>query len=167
MTALLHLAAIAAALAIQTTLASQLPETAQLDVVLILVVYVALTSGPTTGVVVGTVAGLVQDALSTGIMGIGALAKTLVGFAAGRLGTQFIVTAALPRFLVFLGASLLHAALFMGLYTVLGLRSFEAPYGAVAGQAVGNAVVGVVAFQLIEALPGVLARRRLRARARR
>lgn len=167
MRALLHVAAIAAALAIQTTLASQLPETAQLDLVLILVVYVALTAGPTTGVVVGTVAGLIQDALSSGVMGIGALAKTLVGFAAGRLGTQFIVTAALPRFLVFLGASLLHAALFMGLYTVLGLRSFEAPYGAVAGQAVGNAVVGVVAFQLIEALPGIRARRRLRARVRR
>jgi rod shape-determining protein MreD len=119
-----------------------------------------LTAGPTTGVVAGTVAGLIQDALSSGVMGIGALAKTIVGFAAGRVGTQFIVTAPLPRFVVFIGASILHAAIFMGLYVLLGLRQFPSPWPAVAGQAVGNAVVGVVGFQVLEWLPGFLQRRR-------
>ena len=32
-----------------------------------------------------------QDVLSADIVGIGGLAKTLVGFAAGVLGTQFVV----------------------------------------------------------------------------
>jgi rod shape-determining protein MreD len=155
------LAALAAALALQTTLTTYVRETATLDFVLIAVVYLSLTSGPTTGVVAGSVAGLIQDALSSGIMGIGALAKTLVGFAAGRLGTQFIVTAPLPRFVVFVGASVLHAAVFMGLYVLLGLREFPAPYAGVAGQAIGNAVVGVVGFQVLEWLPGFLARRRM------
>lgn len=161
------LAALAAALALQTTLTTYVRETATLDFVLIVVVYLSLTSGPTTGVVAGSLAGLVQDALSSGIMGIGALAKTLVGFAAGRVGTQFIVTAPLPRFVVFIGASVLHAAVFMGLYGLLGLREFPAPYAGVAGQAVGNAVVGVVGFQVLEWLPGFLARRRLRRPVRR
>jgi rod shape-determining protein MreD len=155
------LAALAAALALQTTLTTYVRETATLDFVLIAVVYLSLTSGPTTGVVAGSVAGLIQDALSSGIMGIGALAKTLVGFVAGRLGTQFIVTAPLPRFVVFVGASVLHAAVFMGLYVLLGLREFPAPYTGVAGQAIGNAVVGVVGFQVLEWLPGFLARRRM------
>jgi rod shape-determining protein MreD len=135
--------------------------------VLIAVVYAALTSGPTTGVVMGSVAGLIQDALSSGVMGIGALAKTVVGFAAGRVGTQFIVTAPLPRFVVFIGASLLHAAVFMGLYVLLGLREFPAPYTGVVWQAIGNALVGVVGFQVLEWLPGFRARRRLDRPARR
>jgi rod shape-determining protein MreD len=154
------LAILAIALALQTTLTAYVRETATLDFVLIVVVYLSLTAGPTTGVVAGTVAGLIQDALSSGVMGIGALAKTIVGFAAGRVGTQFIVTAPLPRFVVFIGASILHAAIFMGLYVLLGLRQFPSPWPAVAGQAVGNAVVGVVGFQVLEWLPGFLQRRR-------
>ena len=81
-----------------------------------------------TGLLAGTVAGLIQDALSSGILGIGGLAKTIVGFLSGVLGTQFIVTAPLPRFLLLLLATALHAAIFMGLYTLLNLRQFPAPY---------------------------------------
>ena len=127
---------------------------------LIVVVYVAIKSGPVTGLLAGTVAGLIQDALSSGILGIGGLAKTIVGFLSGLLGTQFIVTAPLPRFLLLLLATALHAAIFMGLYTLLNLRQFPAPYPSIVGQAFGNAFVGVVAFQMIEWFPGFVDRRR-------
>jgi rod shape-determining protein MreD len=153
-------AAVAVALALQMTLARYVRGTAAPDLVLVAVVYVALSSGPVTGLLTGTFAGLLQDALATGVIGIGGLAKTLVGFLAGIIGTQFIVAQPLPRFFVFFGATLLHAVVFMGLYTVLGLRHFGAPYAAVAGQAAGNAAIGVVAFQLVELLPGAVERRR-------
>ena len=152
--------AVAAALALQTTLARYVRGTVALDLVLVVVVYVALTSGPVAGLLTGTFAGLIQDALATGVIGIGGLAKTLVGFLAGIIGTQFIVAQPLPRFFVFFGATLLHATVFIGLYTLLDLRHFGAPYAAVAGQAAGNAAVGVVAFQLVELLPGAVERRR-------
>ncbi|PYR27610.1 MAG: rod shape-determining protein MreD, partial [Acidobacteria bacterium] len=84
--------AVALALAIQTTLARFLVHgVVALDFVLVVVVYVGLTSGPASGMLTGTVAGLVQDALSTGVIGIGGLAKTIVGFLGGIIGTQFIV----------------------------------------------------------------------------
>ena len=154
-------AALAAAVVLQTTLAGYFaPGALAVDLVLVVVVYVALTSGPVAGLLAGTVGGLVQDALSSGILGMGGLTKTLVGFAAGRFGTQFIVTAMVPRFLVFAAASAAHAALFMGAYTLLGLRSFPNPYAAVAMQAVGNGVLGVVGFQVAEWLPRMLERRR-------
>lgn len=157
------LAAIAAALALQTTLASLVIRgTAALDLVLIVVVYLALTSGPITGLLLGSAAGLIQDSLSSGIIGIGGLAKTIVGFVAGMLGTQFILTAPLSRFVVFVMATLLHATVFMGLYTLLDLRQFDAPYTAVFTQAVGNGFLGVVAAQVVELLPGLRARRRAR-----
>lgn len=155
--------AIALALALQTTLARfVVGGSAALDLVLVVVVYVALTSGPTTGMLAGTLAGITQDALSSGVIGIGGLAKSIVGFAAGVIGQQFIVTAALPRFVMFLGATVAHAAVFMGLYVLLELRSFPAPWTAIASQALANATVGMIAFTVIESLPGFVERRRSR-----
>jgi rod shape-determining protein MreD len=154
--------AIALALALQTTLARFVVRgTVAVDLVLVVVVYVALTSGPVTGMLTGTVAGLIQDALASGVIGIGGLAKTVVGFLAGIIGTQFIVAQPVPRFVVFVGATALHALIFMGLYALLDLRHFGTPYAAVGGQAVGNAIVGVLAFQLVELLPGAVERRRM------
>ena len=163
MKVLAAIAAIAAALALQTTLAGLVIRgTAALDLVLIVVVYISLMSGPVTGVLVGTLAGLIQDSLSFSVLGIGGLAKTVVGFTAGLLGTQFIITAPLPRFVVFVLATILHAAVFMGLYSLLELRQFSTPYSAVLSQAVGNGFVGVVGAQIVEVLPGLRERRRAR-----
>ena len=107
------LAAIVLSIAVQTTLARYIfrDSSTAIDLVLIVVVYIAIKSGPVTGLLAGTVAGLVQDALSSGILGIGGLAKTIVGFLSGLLGTQFIVTAPLPRFLLLVLATALHAAI--------------------------------------------------------
>ena len=154
-------AAILVALVLQTTLAGLVIRgTAALDLVLIVVVYIALKAGPVPGVVAGTVAGLIQDALSNPILGIGGLAKTIVGFLAGELGTQFILTGPLPRLVMLVMATVLHTAIFMGLYVLMDLRQFPNPVPSVIGQALGNGFVGVVTFQLIEWLPGFVDRRR-------
>jgi len=64
--------------------------------------------------------------------------------------------------------TVLHALVYIGLYVLLDLRHFDAPYAGVAGQAVANAAVGVIAFQLTELLPGAVERRRTaRGRLRR
>jgi rod shape-determining protein MreD len=163
MKALAIFLAIALALALQTTLTRfVVGGTVALDLVLVVVVYVALTIGPVPGMLAGSVAGIIQDALGTGVIGIGGLAKSIVGFAAGVIGQQFIVTAALPRFVMFVAATAAHAAVFIGLYVLLELREFPAPFAAVASQALANAVVGMIAFTIIEALPGFVERRRAR-----
>ena len=59
-------------------------DMAVVDLVLVAVVYVALVHGAAAGILAGTFGGLVQDAVSSGILGIGGLAKTLVGFTVGR-----------------------------------------------------------------------------------
>ena len=155
--------AIVLALALQTTVARfVIRGIVALDLVLVVVVYVALNAGPVTGLLSGTLAGLVQDTLAgSGIIGIGGLAKTIVGFLTGIVGTQFIVVQPLPRFVVFFSATLLHALIFFGLYVLLDLRQFGTSYAAVTGQAIGNAVTGVLAFQLVELLPGAVERRRM------
>jgi rod shape-determining protein MreD len=107
---------------------------------------------------------LIQDTLSSGVVGIGGLAKTLVGFLVGAFGQQFIVTATLPRLVMFVAATALHAAVFMGLYVALGLRVFSSPWTAIGSQAAVNAVIGLISFAVIESLPGAIERRRGRRR---
>ena len=95
--------ALAVSLVLQTTLARFLVRgSIGVDLVLVAVTYLGLTSGPVVGLFAGTIGGLTQDALSTGIVGIGGLAKTIVGFIAGIIGTHFIVSGPIPRFVVFL-----------------------------------------------------------------
>jgi rod shape-determining protein MreD len=157
------LIAITLALAGQTTLTRFLVGgTVALDLVLVVVVYVALRTGPAVGMLTGSAAGIIQDALASGVIGVGGLAKSIVGFAVGVIGRQFIVTAAAPRFVTFLWATAVHAAVFMGLYVLLGLREFPSPWMGIASQAVGNGVVGMIASTLLEAIPGLVKRRRQR-----
>ena len=153
---------IALALLLQTTLMrSLIGGRFVVDLVLVAVVYASLAAGPVSGLMTGTIAGLIQDALSSGVIGVGGLSKSIVGFAAGVIGTQFIVAQSPSRFVVFFVATVVHALLFMGTYITLGLRTFESPYTAVLSEALANAVVGVVAFQLADLLPGAVERRRL------
>jgi rod shape-determining protein MreD len=159
------LIALALALALQTTLTRFLVDgTVALDLVLVVVVYVALTSGPVNGMLAGSFAGIVQDALSSGVIGVGGLAKSIVGFLVGAIGQQFIVTATLPRLVMFMAATAVHAVVFMGFYVLVGSRSFPSPWAAISSQALGNAAVGMVIFTIIESLPGVVERRRLSRR---
>lgn len=166
-----------AALALQTTLARFLIPGANLvDLVFVAVVYIALTGGPTAGLVAGALAGLAQDTLAnTGtsvistsagvatarsIIGIGGLAKTVIGFFTGIIGTQFIVARPLPRAVVFFTATVCHAIIFVGLYRVLDPGYAQTPYGTIFSQAGANALAGVLIFQVSEFLPGFLDRRR-------
>ena len=75
--------------------------------------------------------------------------------------TQFIVTHSVSRFVVFFFATVVNAVVFMGLHELLDLRHFGLPYGAVALQGLGNAVLGVLAFKVIELTPGAVERRRM------
>ncbi len=85
MKALGVLIAIALALALQTTLARfVVGGSTAVDLVLVAVVAVALTIGPVGGMLAGSAAGLIQDSLSSGVIGIGGLAKTIVGFLRAR-----------------------------------------------------------------------------------
>jgi rod shape-determining protein MreD len=161
--ALRVLAFIAVALVLQTTLARFLVRgSIGVDLVLVVVVYLSLRAGPTVGIVSGTVAGLAQDALTTGIVGIGSLGKTLVGFLAGTIGTAFIVAQPIPRFLVFFAATLIEMSLIIGFHAALDPGPPMAPVGAIVAQAFGNSLVGVVLFQLADSLPRIAERRRAR-----
>ena len=118
--------ALLVALALQSTLAGlRIGGTTAVNLVLVVVVYGALSFGATGGLVIGTMGGLIQDALAGGLIGIGGFAKTVVGFLVGWLGAQFIVTQPLPRFVMFVGATMVHEACTQLLYAVVEADGVE------------------------------------------
>lgn len=161
MKALRLCAVIAVALALQTTLARFLVRGAiGVDLGLVAVVYLSLTSGPRTGIVAGTVAGLAQDALTSGIVGIGGLAKALVGYLAGTFGSAFIVTRPLPRFVVFFVSTLVEMTVVTLFHLALDPGPPALNLGGIVAQSVGNAMVGIVVFQLAEVVPRAIEERK-------
>lgn len=157
------LAAMAVALTLQSTLAGvSLGGGASVNLVLVAVVYVALAFGAGVGLAAGAIGGLAQDALSGGIIGIGGFAKTLIGFMVGVLGAHFIVSQPLPRFIMFVGATIVHDLCFQALAALVASRPLRYQFTALFAQAALNAVIGIIAFQVIEAGPGLLQRRRMR-----
>lgn len=155
--------ALAVALVLQTTLAGMTVWGAGfVNLVLVAIVFVALVFGPTTGMLAGTAGGLVQDALAGGIIGIGGMSKTLVGFFVGVLGTQFIVSQMLPRFVMFVGATFVHDLCFQAVQALVEARPLSMQYRATLTQAAINGVVGLLVFYAIESGPGMVQRRRAR-----
>jgi rod shape-determining protein MreD len=153
----------AAALTLQSTLAGMSTGGgAAVNLVLVVVVYVALAFGPVMGLATGAIGGLVQDALSGGIIGIGGFSKTLIGFMVGVLGAQFIVSQPLPRLIMFVAATLVHDLCFQALAALVESRPLRLPLTTLLAQAALNGVIGIIAFQLVEAGPGLMQRRRMR-----
>ena len=155
------LLALIGALALQTTISGVTFGGARMvNLVVVAVIYLALQFGPVVGLFAGTIGGLAQDALVGGVIGIGGLSKTVIGFLAGLLGAQFIVAQTVPRFVMFVGATIVHELCFHGLYALVEARPFRVDYSAVGTQAFINALVGLLAFFVVERGPGLLQRRR-------
>jgi rod shape-determining protein MreD len=139
------------------------------DLVLVAVVAVGLLHGRVAGLLTGMGAAMLQDTLGGGMLGLSGLGKSVAGYLAGVAGTQFIVTQWMSRGLLFVGASLLNSACFIGLSVLLGLRRYANPLLEAGTQAAVNAAVGVLLFYAIEFMPSarewwnaVLERRRKR-----
>lgn len=151
------LAAVAVGLVLQMALARYAVGGAWVfDLVLVAVVYAALYWGPVAGMWAGTIGGLVQDGLSGGIVGVGALAKTVAGFGAGVAGAQFIVTRAPARVATVAVVTVLHRLLATGMQSVVDQRWWDVSAVAILIETALNVAAALVAFQATELLPGAV-----------
>jgi rod shape-determining protein MreD len=156
------LVTLVASLALQTTLSGMLASgSIAVNLVLVAVIYLALTFGAVTGLLAGMIGGLAQDALAGGIVGLGGMSKTLVGFFVGVLGAQFNLSTTVPRLVMFVAATLVHQLVFEGLHALIGGRPFAMHFYPTLIQALSNGLLGIVAFFIVEQGPGTLQRRRM------
>jgi rod shape-determining protein MreD len=155
--------AVGGALVVQTTLSGlAIGGAIAVNLVLVAVVYLALAYGPMTGMLAGMLGGLAQDALAGGIVGIGGLTKTAIGFVVGVLSAQFNLSPMLPRLVMFVAATFVHDLVFHGLHAMIGTRPYPWHPSAILAQSLVNAAVGLAAFLIVEQGPEVQRRRRLR-----
>ena len=136
------------------------------DLVLVGVIYAALNGGPVAGLIAGTVGSLAQHVLSADIVGIDGLAKTLIGFAAGAVGAQFVVAKPAGRATLLACASILHRLMLVALHALIDQHWSGVPWAAMLGETAVNALIGLVVFQASEGFPGILARGRQSRRSR-
>jgi rod shape-determining protein MreD len=136
------------------------------DFVLVGVVYVGLQWGPVAGLLAGTTGGLLQDVLAGQIVGVGGLAKTIVGFGAGIIGAQFVLTRPQARTIIVIGATVLHRLLMLGLTALIDQRWPGVSWSAMLAETGINTLGAFAAFQATAALPGVIDRQRMNRRAR-
>lgn len=152
--------ALVIALLFQTTLAGMsLEGGALVNFVLIAVVYIALAMGALTGLLAGAVGGLVQDAIAGGVVGIGGMSKTLAGFLVGVLGAQFIVSQPASRFVMFVGATIVHEVCFQSLYALVEGHGLRIAWTTMLTQAAVNGLIGILVFAAVEGAPGLMQRR--------
>jgi len=165
--AALVVAAVILALGLQSTLGYVANLGSSVNLVLVVIIFTALSLGPVAGLFTGSFAGLAQDAMSGGIVGVGGLCGSGVGFVCGVIGSQFIVSSLLIRFVVFLVGSVLYNACFLGLYALIGPAPIPRTLVSLGTQVGANAAIGTLAFEVIEGWPDFVRRRRLRRSMRR
>lgn len=155
--------ALLVALALQSVVSTLLPVHARmLDPFLLVLVYIALGSGETAGMLVGAAAGWIQDVHFGGeVLGLSALGKLLVGFAVGIASTRFHLADPAARVLVLFAASLADSVLFMQLASVFELQTLGLSPLATVSRAALNAGIGLGVYELVERWGGRERRERL------
>jgi rod shape-determining protein MreD len=144
--------ALAGAVLVETALAHLVSSPGRyLDPFLLVVVYCGLVFGETHGMLAGSAAGWVQDAMFGGrVLGISALVKLLVGFAVGLAGGRFLIATTAARALVVLFASVADALLMQWLASVFSLEALILPPLALATRATLSALAGGLLFALVD-----------------
>jgi len=146
------LGALLLAVAWQTAATRLAPGYAWLiDPFLLVVVYFGLTGGELQGMLVGAVAGWVQDVQFGGtVMGLGGLSKLLVGFGVGLASERFMLVGSTPRLIAVFVATLLDALLLERLALMFEVPIAQLSFGMLVGRANANAIVGVALLEVIE-----------------
>ncbi len=135
------------------------------DLVLVGVAFAGLQGGALAGMLAGTIGGLLQDVLSGGIVGVGGLAKTVVGCVVGVIGTQFVLARASARMLIVGVATVVHRLVVVSLQALIDLEWIGISWGSVVVEVAVNALAAFVVFQAAQGLPGALARQRMSRRS--
>lgn len=135
------------------------------DFVLVGVVYAALQWGPVAGMLAGTMGGLLQDMLAGEVVGVGGLAKTLVGCATGVVGTQFVLARPHARALIAMVASVVHRVIILAVTGLIDQHWPAVSWGAMLAEVGINGVAAFLAFYMTGTLPGVMTRQRMNRRS--
>jgi len=143
---------------VQTFLPTVWTPLGAVDWLLLPVVHLALRSTAQRAILVGAVAGVIQDALSGGLIGLHGFSKTAVAGIIAFFGNLLVVRGALPEGTIAGIAALLEGAIVAAWLLTLSRPAVSGPVG-LAGRAIATGVAAV----LVHAAVAGWRRRRRRA----
>jgi rod shape-determining protein MreD len=148
------LAGLALVTLVQMLLGRHLPAVAErCDLFTIYAVYVALTRPPRPAILLGTAAGLTQDALTGVVLGLNGFKKTLLSYIVGSLGSLFMVQQGLARFGLLFASAFYDALASLGLSLAMGQHDVFPPLTDLLIRGMVNGVVGLLAFWVAARIP--------------
>ena len=141
------------ALVLQAWLPRVMGHYAWFDLPLVVTVYFALgRRSPIQGTLMGAAMGLFEDALSNHAIGVNGIAKTAVGFLAASVGVRIDVENHTIRLILNFLLSLLSSAIFVSIYHFLLGLDLEWSWYTELFKAIGNSLVALVLFPLLDRL---------------
>ena len=123
------------------------------DLPLVITVYFALGQrSPIQGTLMGAAMGIFEDALSHHAIGVNGIAKTAAGFLAASVGVRIDVENHTIRLMLILLLSLLSSAIFVFVFRFLLGLNLEWSWLTEVFKAVGNSLIAMVLFPLLDRL---------------
>jgi rod shape-determining protein MreD len=113
-------AVLAISIVLQLSLRAVWPPLSYIDFPLVVVVYIALQRDAWQALLVGTMAGLIVDATSGGLIGAGGFSKTLTAYVIYFAATRVNLENPLVRIPVLAAASLMDASIYVFWHRLLG-----------------------------------------------
>lgn len=123
-----------------------------IDFPLVVVVYIALQRDAWKALLVGTLAGLIVDAASGGLVGAGGFSKTLTAYIIYFAATRVNLENPLLRIPVLAAASLLDSAIYVFWNRVLGYPPSVPLVQTMSYKLIATTVAGTLALYLLDAL---------------
>jgi len=123
-----------------------------IDFPLVVVVYIALQRDAWQALLVGTLAGLIVDAASGGLVGAGGFSKTLTAYIIYFAATRVNLENPLLRIPVLAAGSLLDSAIYVFWHRVLGYPPVAPLVQTMSYKLIATTVVGTLALYLLDAL---------------
>jgi rod shape-determining protein MreD len=152
---------LAVAILLQSSLRNIWQPLVYIDLPLIVVVYFALQRDMVQALVVGVIAGLATDALSSGgLLGAGGFSKTLTAYVIAALATRVMLDNPLVRIPVLAGAALLDASVYVLLHRMLGQASQMPFVERVSYELIWTTVVGTILLYIFDTFFSERARQR-------
>jgi rod shape-determining protein MreD len=125
------------------------------DLTVLLLVFLSLRRGPVVGTLLGFGLGLLQDLLVPATLGMNMLAKSILGYAMGKLSGNLLVGGLFLHVALIGVAVLVHDAVYLLAYTGLDLPRFFAMF---ISQSIPTALytagIGIVVMALASAIGG-------------
>src|SRR6478672_3640570 len=145
-------AVLAISILLQLSLRIVWPPLSYVDFPLVVVVYIALQRDAWQALVVGTLAGLIVDAASGGLVGAGGFSKTLTAYIIYFAATRVNLENPLLRIPVLAAATVLDSAIYVFWHRVLGYPPGVPLVQTMSYKLIATTVVGTLVLYMLDSV---------------